>query len=155
MIVKYRVRFSNLNVSTVKGYKAPYKAVMLLAVLELAEYGMLKENRITFSDDLIDACSYIWDRYIGIKTVFLKDFTNPFWYMKSEPFWNLYHKDGSTVSSSERKPSEDILRTGYYGEFEEDLFRLFSDSKCRSVLRVTLISKYIEPIISSNGGDVL
>ena len=105
MIVKYRVRFSNLNVSTVKGYKAPYKAVMLLAVLELTEYGMIKENRFTFSDDLIDACSYIWDRYIGIKTVFLKDFTNPFWYMKSEPFWRSWVGDWDSFDNT---PGEEI-----------------------------------------------
>ena len=154
MVFKYRVRFSSLHVSKGNRYRAPYKAVMLLAILELVEHGMIKDNRFTFSDDLVDACSHIWDRYISVETVLLKDFTNPFWYMKSESFWNLYHNDGSMVSSSERKPSEAILRTGYYGEFDEELFRLLSDSKCRSVLRVTLISKYIEPITSSYMGDV-
>ena len=46
MISKYRQLFTSLNVSNVKGFKAPHKAVLLLGLLEQFEHDLLAENRI-------------------------------------------------------------------------------------------------------------
>lgn len=143
MISKYRQLFTSLNVSNVKGFKAPHKAVLLLSLLEQVEYDLLTENRIVISEDLVDAYSYIWQRYVGNSAVFRNAIFQPFWYMKSEPFWTLRHLDGSEVGMSDKKPSDAVLMTDYYAELDSELFLLIHDVSARAALRVALISKYL------------
>lgn len=143
MISKYRQLFTSLNVSNVKGFKAPHKAVLLLSLLEQVEYDLLTENRIVISEDLVDAYSYIWQRYVGNSAVFRNAIFQPFWYMKSEPFWTLRHLDGSEVGMSDKKPSDAVLMTDYYAELNSELFLLIHDVSARAALRVALISKYL------------
>ena len=143
MISKYRQQFTSLNVSNVKGFKAPHKAVLLLGILEQVEFGLLTGNRITISEDLMDAYSYIWQRYVGNSSVFRNSIYQPFWYMKSEPFWTLRLLDGSEVGMSNKKPSDAVLKTDYYAELDPELYLLIQDVSARAALRVALISKYL------------
>ncbi len=145
MIEKYRHQFTKLNVARMKGQAAPHKAILLLAILEMIEFDLLKQNRITVSDDLTDAFSYIWKRYIGESTVFKDDIQQPYWYMKSEPFWTLCHSDGSIVISDETKPSLTALKLDYYAQLDVTLYELLHNQTSRATLRVALISKYLTP----------
>ena len=132
MISKYRQLFTSLNVSNVKGLKAPHKAVLLLSLLEQVEYDLLTENRIVISEDLVDAYSYIWQRYVGNSAVFRNAIFQPFWYMKSEPFWTLRHLDGSEVGVCDKKPSDAVLKTDYYAELDPELYLLIHDVSVRA-----------------------
>lgn len=143
MISKYLQLFTSLHVSNVKGFKAPHKAVLLLSILEQVEFDLLPENRIVISEDLMDAYSYIWQRYVGNSAVFRDVIFQPFWYMKSEPFWKLRLLDGSVVGMCDRKPSDAVLKTDYYAELDPDLYLLIKDVSARAALRVELISKYL------------
>ena len=143
MIKKYQQLFSSLHTAHVKGFNAPHKAVLLLSVLELVEFEILQQNKLLLSEDLIDAYSYIWKRYVGNSAVFQKSIKQPFWYMKSEPFWKLYHMNGAEVLDIERMPSESALKTDYYGMLVPELYLLLQDVSVRAALRVTLISKYL------------
>lgn len=143
MIRKYLQLFTSLHVSNVKGFKAPHKAVLLLGILEQVEYDLLAENRIIISEDLLDAYSYIWQRYVGNSAVFRNAIFQPFWYMKSEPFWTLRLLDGSVVGMCDRKPSDAALKTDYYAELAPELYLLIQDVSARAALRVALISMYL------------
>ena len=91
----------------------------------------------------MDAYSYIWQRYVGNSSVFRNSIYQPFWYMKSEPFWTLRFLDGSEVGMSDKKPSDAVLKTDYYGELSQELYLLIHDVSVRAALRVALISKYL------------
>lgn len=143
MIGRYKQLFTSLHVAHVKGYNAPHKAVLLLGILELVEYDLLAENRIILSEDLKDAFSFIWKRYVGNSSVFQDGIYQPFWYMKSEPFWTLRSSDGSVVDMNARKPSDAVLETDYSGKLTPELYSLIQDVSVRAVLRVALISKYL------------
>ena len=143
MIKKYQQLFSGLHTAHVKGINAPHKAVLLLSILELIEFEILQQNKLFLSEDLIDAYSYIWKRYVGNSAVFQKSIVQPFWYMKSEPFWTLHHLNGAEVMEGERKPSESVLKSDYYGMLASELYLLLQDVSVRAALRVTLISKYL------------
>lgn len=145
MIQTYRELFTHLHTSNVKGLYAPHKAVLLLGILDLIEFEILKENKVFLTEDLYDSYAYIWKRYVGNSSVFHCDILQPFWYMKSEPFWHLNHIDGSLVRDSDKKPSEAVLKTDYYGEIDPKLFLLLQDLSARAALRVTLIAKYLVP----------
>ena len=46
---KYIDYFSALHTNTQKSVKALHKAIMLLSVIDLVEYGVIDSNRIEFS----------------------------------------------------------------------------------------------------------
>lgn len=57
---KYVSLFQKLTVSHRKGYKAPHKAILLLAVMSLVESGDLVNNKIEFSEALRARFRDIW-----------------------------------------------------------------------------------------------
>ena len=62
---KYIDYFSALHTNTQKGGKAPHKAVILLSVIDLVEYGVIDSNRIEFSVRLELLFEHYWLRYVG------------------------------------------------------------------------------------------
>ncbi len=50
----YIKAFSRLNVNRPRGRISPHKPVMLLAVLELAEAGLFTENKIYYTQELLE-----------------------------------------------------------------------------------------------------
>lgn len=145
MIRKYQELFTHLHTANVKGFPAPHKAVLLLCILELIEFEILQQDKIYLSEDLYDSYSYIWKRYVGESKVFHREVLQPFWYMKSEPFWTLYHADGTVVQNDEMKPTEAKLKAEYYGVIAPELYLLLQDVSVRATLRVALIAKYLVP----------
>lgn len=62
---KYIDYFSALRTNTQKGVKAPHKAVMLLSVIDLVEYGVITSIQIEFSERLEQQFQHNWLRYVG------------------------------------------------------------------------------------------
>ena len=57
--------FTLLRTNTQKGVKAPHKAIMLLSVIDLVEYGVITSNQIEFSERLEQQFQHNWSRYVG------------------------------------------------------------------------------------------
>ena len=91
---KYKEYFSELHTNTQKGVKAPHKAIMLLSVIDLVEYGVITSNRIEFSERLEQQFQHNWSRYVGQSDVFQPRVGTPFWHLNNEPFWRLVPYEG-------------------------------------------------------------
>jgi predicted restriction endonuclease len=50
----YEDKFARLNVGRVGTHGRPHKPVMLLALLDLFAQGTIRENRITYSPELLE-----------------------------------------------------------------------------------------------------
>ena len=50
----YIEAFSNLHTAKIKGHKAPHKAVLLLAIIDLIEEGVISDPCIKLSEELIN-----------------------------------------------------------------------------------------------------
>ncbi|MBU1691657.1 MAG: HNH endonuclease [Gammaproteobacteria bacterium] len=75
----YKRKFVQINVNPAGDHVSPHKICMLLAVLDLARSGALRENRITYSPALLDRYMYYF------KAVrFPNDHPNPYF-----PFFHL------------------------------------------------------------------
>ena len=87
--IEYYVNcFKNLNRSKKAGQVAPHKVVLLLAVIELIEKGIIKNEVIELSNELIDTFTRIWND--GVKSdIFKCNIALPYYHMNSEPFWKL------------------------------------------------------------------
>ena len=70
--------FENLHTNTRKGVKAPHKAIMLLSVIDLVEYGVITSNQIEFSERLEQQFQHNWSRYVEQSDVFQPRVGSPF-----------------------------------------------------------------------------
>lgn len=51
-LTHYIDAFSSLHTAKLKGHKAPHKAVLLLAIIDFIEEGVIRSQRIVLSDSL-------------------------------------------------------------------------------------------------------
>lgn len=145
---KYIDLLINLHTNTQKGVKAPHKAIMLLSVIDLVDYGMITSNQIEFSERLEQQFLYNWYRYVGQSELFQAKAGTPFWHLNNEPFWKLVPFEGGDVAivtylqGRPYAPST-TRRLIRYAEIDSDLFELLKSETNRAKLRVTLIKNYL------------
>jgi len=150
----YRYCFANLNVNTSqKRGNALNQPTLLLSVTDLIAQGLLKENRITISDELINTFNQNWS---ALTSNPLKDdsFPLPFYHLKNKKprFWYLkfseQYEGGRPQTINTLKQAIDSAR------IDDELFSLLQDSNARKELIDVLISVWF----SSNqkqSGDIL
>lgn len=159
---RYIKAFSSLHTNVHKGHKAPHKAVLLLAIMELIEQGEIVSPRIKLSDQLNDMFHTIWRRYIGSSAIFTPDIGKPFFHMQHESFWKLVDKTEDAneirvvaepcpfVSTTKKKQvlsgsyALNSLRESFaYAEIDLSLFERLQQADHRAVLRTLLIDRYL------------
>ena len=148
----YEDCFSTLHTAKSKGFFAPHKPLLLLAVIDLVERGIIRSNRIELSDALVAAFKANTAKYIGHSTLFSPNIGQPFYHMQHELFWSLVSAAEELGMAADpqadygtKKVSYSIgsLRTAYrYAVIDQELFNLLQGEDVRAKLRVVLISKY-------------
>ncbi len=157
----YIEAFSHLHTAKVKRRKAPHKAVLLLAIMDLVECNFIRNPRIELTDELVNKFNSVWKRYLGESSIFTPDITKPYFHMQYEPFWNLVEKhdfgallvaeDKSWSMGGQEKKS---LPPGGYSvksmrnafecaEIDKRLFEIMQNADARAMLRVILINEYL------------
>lgn len=134
-IEDYKRKLTHLNVNQVHGRASPHKICMLLAVLDLARSGALRENYITYSPGLLERYSHYFNavRAPG-------DHPNPyfpFFHLKGrltnheESFWHLHPLPGREVfvqGMRSARSSSDITDNISHVELDLGLFELLQDA---------------------------
>lgn len=146
---KYISYFSSLKTARIMGVGAPHKAVLLLAIMDLVEAGVIDSARIELSERLESAFGHLWRRYVGDVPIFQPKVATPFWHLQGEPFYSLFYKNGSLVDRGEPNYSVGWLRANTYAMIDEPLLKLMQDETARAELRVLLISTYLKDLRSS------
>ena len=77
----YAQKFAKLRVDRARGI-APHKPILLLSVIDLVEQGMLRQNRIFLSPELIATFLKFWS-HLGSES-HRSDIAQPFFYTRSE-----------------------------------------------------------------------
>ncbi len=141
-ITKYIAHFRSLNTNKRAGIDAPHKPILLLAILDLVESGVINGTRIELTEQLERVFLHNWKRYVGSPLLFQPKIAPPFWHMQNEPFYKLYTNDGKDLSGSPYSVKK--LRENTYAILDKDLFDLMKDENCRAQLRVVLVSTYFQ-----------
>jgi hypothetical protein len=122
----------------------PHKLLMLLAVLDLAEEGLLSENRIYFDARLIERFEKYF--HFGANGADLPQATQPFFHLRSSNFWHHKLKTGRdaqyaalTTSGGGSKRIHDNIE---YAFLSEGVFEFISDSRTRQNLREFIMSLF-------------
>ena len=153
--------FSSLHTAKVKGHKAPHKAVLLLAIIDLVEEGFIQTPYIKLTNELNDKFNELWHRYLGASAIFIPDICKPYFHMQHESFWRLVEKDEAALCMAvepipwvePKKERKDLPRGSYsveamhrtfaYAEIDGMLFQILQNDDARAMLRVVLINTYL------------
>ena len=123
------------------GKVAPHKPLLLLSVIDLVATGIIALPCIELSDALIEAFKRNASRYTSGIEHFKSNIGMPFFYMRSEPFWQLVPKVDGVTPVANTIPS---LRKHYsHARIDDELFILFQDSASAQSLQSALIETYL------------
>ena len=160
-IKHYIEAFTNLHTAKVKGHRAPHKAVLLLAIIDLIEEKEITAPRIELTDKLENKFNAVWRRYLGTSAIFTPDITKPYFHMQHESFWRLLEYEEANVMMvseetllvSVNKETKKMPQGSYsikamrnafaYAEIDKMLFQLLQENDARAILRVVLINEYL------------
>ena len=155
MASSYTDLFTSLNTARIAGMNAPHKAVLLLAIMELVEAGVIDSPRVELTEKLEAAFSRLWKRYIGTSVIFTPKVVTPFWHLQNEPFYRLYMNNGQLIRGGTGRYSIKWLRENTYAMLDEQLFRLMQDENARAELRTVLIGTYLQALHSDISSSAL
>lgn len=137
----------HLNVGVVgqgpERHERPHKPVMLLAVADLVEEGVIRENRIAWSQELRKRFAEIFDSVRKRDDKATPE--NPFFYLRSEPFWQHVAEPGKqeVVEALTKPPTIGDLCNGlFHGKLDEELFAVLKSAEGRQAFREAIVSRY-------------
>lgn len=130
---------------------APHKPILLLTFLEMVDEGLISENRVTVSADLVGLFQENWR--ILVDTPHQADFTQPFFYLQNDNikgthFWYLIPKPAKSIHGH-IKSINSLIEHLDYGHFDEGLYKLMQEKGCNQLLRRALLEKYFPKMIDA------
>ena len=134
--------FGNLRRNKKGGRYRPHKPAMLLAVLDLADAGRLKDNRIVYDTPLIER----YARYFDIVKRGDDELNphHPFFHLKNDGFWHLKPREGNEeqVQNLTTVTNAQMRDQVQYASLDPELFRVLQNPEGRAELRNYLINRY-------------
>lgn len=137
----YSNKFRKLRIDRAHGNPAPHKPLLLLAVIDFIEQGIILENKVEPSPSIVESFLKYWNLLsIEKPRIYL-----PFHHLKSDKFWHLHAKAGQEnilATISQFKSMAQLSSVIDFSSFDEDLFLLLHNAEAREVLRQTIIETY-------------
>ena len=153
----YLGAFEKMKRALMRGVKAPHKRLLLLAILNLCQRGIIKDNHIVLSSELVGEFKRLWRLYIGEQNTggsiivaeglamdiplsypFKCSIENPYYYhLHHESFWRLVKNE----NGKDRKfySSLKALRDGFaYAEIDQELYDLMVNRESAVILECKL-----------------
>lgn len=137
----YEYCFINLVVSRHNGQVAPHKSLLLVSLIDLITDGSITSPIIELRDALVDAFKRNANTYVSGIEHFKPNIGMPFFYMRSEPFWELIPKVDCVTPIANTIPS--LRRHYFHARIDDELFQLLQNQATAQSLRFTLIETYL------------
>lgn len=124
--------------------KAPHKPLLLLAVMDLIESGVITGNLVLYDDRLLSAFDLYWNRCCGDRPT---NPLQPFWHMKNDGFWSLVPQPGCKETLQALMRSKVLSRRSIGqlvagAELDTSLYEAMCSDDGRRILRQELIGRY-------------
>jgi len=135
--------FSEINVykNKQKGGESLNQPILLLCVIDLIYQGIIIDNKIFISEELIETFKKYWN--LLVSDVFQsKDFALPFFHLKNKngKFWKL--KFSSNYEGGRPQTIPTLKRDVDYAELDNNLFKLLQDPNARQELIDAIIAAW-------------
>ena len=126
--------------------RAPHKPILLLAVLRAFDEGLIVENRIEPTAELINLFNGYWDALVKEKG-FQRRFYIPFFYLKNERsgLWTLHTLPGfehALTRGTEIKSLSALIAYEAWAELHTDVYQRWQFAEHRAADRFTVMAKY-------------
>ena len=138
----YSKKFTKLRVDRVRGI-APHKPILLLSAIALIQQGIIRQNRIFLSPELIATFLKYWS-YLGSES-HRSDIAQPFFHLQGEGFWHLRAKAGfeAVINSKVKiKTLSGLKDSVQYAYFDDELFELIQNLSSRNCLVEILVNTW-------------
>lgn len=126
-------------------HERPHKPVLLLSIIDLLDRGVIRENAVPLSDELIAT----FKRYFAVvkRENDQPTIQNPFFHLSGDGFWKLVPLPGHEAiyqqGATSGAPSvAELRRRVAHGTFDPGFWPLMSDAVARHQLREALIARY-------------
>lgn len=138
-------RANNAIFSDLTRKKAPHKPLLLLAVLDLVQQGIINSPVIDVTGDLVELNEHFnsyWRRVVPLGHA--SSIAFPFSRLNSEPFWSLLGNDGEVVDARRLNISNvsQLRRYVHAAKLDEPIFALMQEDSCRQALRQVLLEAH-------------
>ena len=145
-LADYEERFARLAIGRQGAHDRSHKPVMLLAVLDLFAQRNMRENRITFSPELLELFAEYFEavRQEGDRARPI----NPFFHLWEDKFWHHYPRPGqeAVLIALQAAPGvKAFLAISDHVFLDDELFLLLHHRDNRAALREVLITRYFSP----------
>ena len=138
-LIYYSKKFQRIRVDRAHGI-APHKPILLLSVIELIKKGIIDQNKIYLSAELIETFHKYW-AYLGSER-HNPDISRPFFHLRSGKFWHLWANPGFEkiiASKVKLKTFAEVKQAIKYAYLDEDLLELLQEPAYRASLLIVLI----------------
>jgi putative restriction endonuclease len=145
MILRYLEDFQRLNTNASNGKSRPYKAALLLAVIEGIEEGLILNRRVYITPELIAAFRKQLSTLGATGPYQSRHFSYPFYHLKSESFWRLKEKPDKKIvvtAANSIGGLRQLSEAVDYAQLDVNLWELLVNAKARSSLRTSLLGRY-------------
>lgn len=134
----YRQMFANLNRGSNKGVYSNAKPVFLISILDFVTFA--KDNKLKWGDKKLE--ELYRENYRKMDDSKMTQFWKPFYYMSSEPFYNLvWETEPDKIAKGH--PSGKLLKNNLlYAQIDDELWTLLQDADNRAYLRSCIITTY-------------
>ncbi|WP_313931805.1 MULTISPECIES: hypothetical protein [Nostoc] len=137
----YYKSFSQLNVSSSsKRGNAHYKPILVLNVIDLITRGVINDNRIPVSEELIQTFERYWS-ILGSKS-YKGGLHYPFFHLQSDGFWHLVFKP--EFKGLQPKTTNKLKEAVEYAYFDNELFNFLQDESSRQELIDSLVTTFFQ-----------
>ncbi len=146
LLTSYRDMILSLNLGTVDGTCSVSKPLYLLAIMEAVQCGVLRENKIVFTNDFIrESFGRLYEQMNNNRKGFVSSFfIRPFFHLNTSPFYHLIWKEEIEAPKNSKTPSARYLRDNLlYAKFDDELWNLLQDAENRDYLRNSIIKRYL------------
>ncbi|MFN6559952.1 MAG: HNH endonuclease [Nostoc sp. ChiSLP01] len=137
----YYKSFSQLNVSSSsKRGNAHYKPILVLTVIDLITRGVINDNQIPVSEELIQTFERYWS-ILGSKS-YKGGLHYPFFHLQSEGFWHLVFKP--EFKGLQPKTTNKLKEAVEYAYLDNELFNFLQDEFLRQELIDSLVTTFFQ-----------
>lgn len=126
-------------------HERPHKPVLLLSIIDLLDRGVIRENEVPLSEELVQT----FKRYFEVvrKLNDKPSIENPFYFLSGDRFWTLVPQKGGEPLYREGFASGapgigQLRKQVAFGRFDDGLWSLLGHDVSRHQLRGALIARY-------------
>jgi len=116
------------------------KPILLIALFDLIERGVVNNNKILFDSELMKSYENHYSLYEPERQI--TPFCKPFFYLQSDGYWHLSWNNNTEKAVVSAKFLRENIK---YASLDNALWDLLQDTEARNFLREAVINYFLTP----------